>query len=68
MEFHHVLHDVSIKQVVDQLAHCYPYNINTPTVKAEVDNISCQNTGSHVTRAVAQQGRTLRSQRSHDLS
>ncbi len=33
MEFQHVLNVVSIKQVVDQLAHYYPYNVNTLTLK-----------------------------------
>lgn len=33
MEFQHVLNVVSIKQVVDQLSHYYPYNVNTLTLK-----------------------------------
>lgn len=33
MEFKHVLNVVSIKEVDDQLAHYYPYNINTATLK-----------------------------------
>ena len=33
MEFQHVLNVVSIKQVVDQLSHYYPYKVNTLTLK-----------------------------------
>lgn len=40
MDFQYVLNVVSVKQVVDQLAHYYSYNVNTLDFKTCVNNVT----------------------------